>query len=1458
MRSRILQLILVLFIISIAPFVLVETVEGAPGDDNIYDIPNAVKSGWNSIRGDKGYSFTSGKRLIYDIYNNKYVSSGYEVVNKDFGKGSQPYIHFAGWAVLAGYTEHTDTNQDTFIVAQKMSGDSGIGSTKIYKSVQYWADATEDLEYNNQGSGVWNECPAGTYNKQNDTCNMRYADVNFQVFLPLNELFTENEKASWSLYIVKKVENRIVYSQLVLPFDFTDKKFLTGKLNLSSGVDNDLLTMNSEGVLRRKEPREVASSVIDDLGTDRYFVQGSGYEVVDSEESEVAIWYGVKSPKDSNKTKWANTAYWNFSGDQAKLSYQPNRPPTVNWSWVPSNTVYNDTDVTTDNQSTDPDGDTLTYLWEKKTYGASDSTFVTVATTKNLSTRNLPKGKWTYRLTVSDGKVTAEVGRAITVQNRAPEIDFSYDTGNTVYNNTSIGIIPKVKDADGDALTYKWEKKPYGSADTNYEVFSTKAQPDNVTWSKGSYTLQLTVSDGEESVSVRHYLYVINRDPTINFSYDTGNTVYNDTTVGIIPAVSDPDGDSLSYTWERKVYGSDDSTYELFSTKETPDKFILPKGNYTFQLKVSDGEVTKDIRRYLYVINRPPVANFDINPTTVYKGANITFNDTSIDLDKDALTYKWEYKIASATTWTQFSTAQNPVQAFNTLDTYDVRLTVTDTSGEVSTVNKSFTVTPKPLVADFTYSPTTVYNNTTVTFTNGSDDPDGGTLSYKWEYQKPNTTTWTQFATTVNPTSVFNQIGTWNVRLTATTSTGKTASKVKMVTVTNRAPTAYFDYSPSTIYNDTTVSFANTSSDADGDTLTYKWEYQQPNSTTWTQFSTAQNPTKVLNIKGTWSIRLTVTDSQGATDVLTRTPSVRNRAPVVAFTFSPTTIYSNTTVTFANTSSDADADTLSYKWEYQEPNSTTWNQFSTSKDPTRVFTSKGVNKVRLTVSDGETSTVLEKSLTVTNRAPVADFTYAPTTIYKNTVITLTNKSSDADGDTVTYKWEYLKPNTTTWVQFSTSKDPTLNPTEKGTWGIRLTVSDGSLTNTKTESSIEVLNRPPVVGFTYSPSTIYNNTNVTFTNSTTDSDNDTLTYKWEYKKPNTTTWVQFSTAKDPTYTLNQKGVWEVRLTANDGTDSVTLSKNITVSNRAPVADFSYSPSTIYNNTTVTLTNKSTDADGDTLTYKWSYQKPNTTTWVDFATTKDTTSILNQKGDWNVRLIITDTDGVTAEKISIVKVVNRAPVADFKLNKTTYMEGDTFSVIGASTDPDGDSITYSYSVVSPSGATQTFTTANFLSKFTESGVYKITLTVKDTDGATGIVTKNVTVNELKIVGKVSHTDDWKSIHESKGEEESMFYSGEKFILTATVTDSPITSVQAEFKGVRIDGTNANLSSTLASSHPTYTGEIYDESFSDPLRKLRNGSAVFVFTAKWSNGITKSDIVTINIVDNVYSAFDLYKSN
>ena len=226
-----------------------------------------------------------------------------------------------------GYHSEYSSNNDTYIVARKFAGDSGVGATKIYKTQHINIDATKDLEYNYTGGSLYNPCSNSQYNKDNQyDCNMYYENVGFNAYIPLNELYPNKyEKTSWRLYIVKEVSGHLVYTELRLPFSFNPRNFNSGKISLSSGVNPNQLTMIGTDVLREDYAGQTATQTNAELGADRYFTEYQTYtEKKDDENHSTSIWFGVYSPKDK-KVKGAPSVYWLFGGTQAKLTYYP--PP---------------------------------------------------------------------------------------------------------------------------------------------------------------------------------------------------------------------------------------------------------------------------------------------------------------------------------------------------------------------------------------------------------------------------------------------------------------------------------------------------------------------------------------------------------------------------------------------------------------------------------------------------------------------------------------------------------------------------------------------------------------------------------------------------------------------------------------------------------------------------------------------------------------------------------------------------------------------------------------------------------------------------------------------------------------------------------------------------------------------------------------------------------------------------
>jgi PKD repeat protein len=162
----------------------------------------------------------------------------------------------------------------------------------------------------------------------------------------------------------------------------------------------------------------------------------------------------------------------------------------------------------------------------------------------------------------------------------------------------------------------------------------------------------------------------------------------------------------------------------------------------------------------------------------------------------------------------------------------------------------------------------------------------------------------------------------------------------------NQPPTARFTASPASGDSPLTVSFnASGSSDPEGIIVSYNWDFDD--GATGTGEITSHSFTSA----GTYSVTLTVTDDDGATDsastqIEVTTSPIPNQAPTARFTASPPSGDAPLVVSFnASGSSDPEGIIVSYNWDFDD------GATGTGEITSHSFTSAGTYSVTLTVTD---------------------------------------------------------------------------------------------------------------------------------------------------------------------------------------------------------------------------------------------------------------------------------------------------------------------------------------------------------------------------------------------------------------------------------------------------------------------------------------------------------------------------
>lgn len=164
----------------------------------------------------------------------------------------------------------------------------------------------------------------------------------------------------------------------------------------------------------------------------------------------------------------------------------------------------------------------------------------------------------------------------------------------------------------------------------------------------------------------------------------------------------------------------------------------------------------------------------------------------------------------------------------------------------------------------------------------------------------------------------------------------------------NRAPVAAATITPVSGAVPLDIVFDGAAStDPDGDTITYSWDFGDGTT------STSITGTHTYGAVGNYTVSLTVNDGQLNSIPFTQSVTVSdtvqvNNAPIASAAVTPSTGNAPLTVTFDGTGSiDPDGDAIDYSWDFGDGTT------STAKSGTHTYTSAGNYTVSLVVNDGQ-------------------------------------------------------------------------------------------------------------------------------------------------------------------------------------------------------------------------------------------------------------------------------------------------------------------------------------------------------------------------------------------------------------------------------------------------------------------------------------------------------------------------
>jgi len=923
--------------------------------------------------------------------------------------------------------------------------------------------------------------------------------------------------------------------------------------------------------------------------------------------------------------------------------------PGVDFSFTPSSGCVplpvQFTDATTDSAATETQ-----WAWD---FGDGQ-----VSSSQNPTHTYSTVDNFSVSLTVTDnfGCSSFLQKQSVINANGIINADFQYSYANVCSPPTAVTFTNS--SSSNSPIIFQWNFGDGGTSTAQNPVYSYKAN--------GKFNIQLIASTNNgcrDTVTKSISIGTV----TPNFTMPSGSCINKQVSFA---DSSQPTPISLSWS-----FGDGG-----LATGSVVSHAYASAGSYPVKLVANFGACTDSITKN-FTVTSNPIAGFTSsgNRNSCQLPGIVQFQNTSVN----AVTYSWSFGDG------QTSTLASPLHNYTKAGFYDVTLVATNQNGCSNTIiQHKYVQLGPPRIDSLIGSPYEGCVPVAINFQSAvsSGDPVTG---YTWDFGDNSPVSSAQL-----PSHTYSTAGTYNVKLTVTTSTGCSSSTTfSQAVIVGNKPVVNFTATPTTGCASVPIQFTDEST---GAVTQWVWQFGDKGT------SNIENPLYKYTDTGFFSVTLKVF-SNGCTNSLTLNNYIYLKAPIAKFG-----VAQQCKNKLGRNFTDSSIGAKTWAWDFGDGHT------SNQKSPSYVYAKGGNYIVNLTVTNGTCSDTYADTITVLNQNP--SFTYSP----KNTLVCKYNavKFTAENYDTTSQSSFYWNFGDGTTLQLP-AKTPTVQHVYKndGNFIPYLVVRDNTGCNdTVTQAGVKFTVLGPVAAFTNTAGTCVNG-QIKFTdNSVQDSTFKLQTWIWNYGDGKT------DTLNGPPFThvYDLAGTFKVQLKVIDSygcSDSIIKNNADTIT--SPLAVFSLPDSANCPGSKVSFVNSS---NGISLAYVWSFGDGTTSTLA------APNHQYNQLGTYTVALSIKDKFGCkdTLTRNNYVNVAK--PLAQFTVD-------DTFGVCPPliihpqSTSTDYTFLTWDFGDGNSSNLT------NPTHYYTGGGVYTLQLIVQGHGGCYDTASKQITLHGPG--GKLSYT-------------------------------------------------------------------------------------------------------------------------
>lgn len=705
----------------------------------------------------------------------------------------------------------------------------------------------------------------------------------------------------------------------------------------------------------------------------------------------------------------------------------------------------------------------------------------------------------------------------------------------------------------------------------------------------------------------------------------------------------DPEGQPLSYTWF--VNGVERGTGATFSFSNTIS------GLYDISVQVSNGgtiQACSNARKHVQVrVNTQPYAEIS-NPDVFGTDEAVPFRvSNQNDADNDRLSFTWK-----GTGISEMNIGDS-ISVFHKIPgKYDITLSVDDgskASNAVYNTTNSYEVNAAPSVF-FTAPEKAAPGDILVLDATATADPNDTDLQYRWfvdgdefegnetaelKLQQPGTYTIslrvddlrgvsnsvqeasqsirindapipeitapeitssslvqiqaksaTKIAyyswdlgdgTTLSGSEIshrYQKPGTYTITLSVDDGEGlkNSIQTAQHKLIINQFPTAKFSAPKVVAPGETFTPNGSLSFDEDGEIESYTWFINGA------KVGTGIQPELTLPKSGAHVLSLSVTDNSGFEEAVSLASQVirANKAPTAKWTSTPAEPVPSEEIEFSAASSyDEDGEIVSYTWTFAE------GTVKEGKKITHSFPESGSHDFTLSVTDNDelsnSTTIIEDEIAVNHQPYIVT---EPVIRSNNLAVNFdASQSYDLDNDPIQFEWTLPDGSKRNESSF------TWKASESGVHIISLLVDDGKeLANSVNTEMVRVLVNQPVKAVVDSVIASCTGQTVLFNSSRSyDPDGDAFQTSWDFGNGDS------SDQANPSYSYQKPGVYQAKLTMNDGfSGQSTVAKIPVIIEGSPIARMNIADTTICVNSALKLDGtSSSDPSGALPSLSWDF-------------------------------------------------------------------------------------------------------------------------------------------------------------------------------------------------------------------------------------------------------------------------------